>query len=220
MNKNKIKAFATAMLGALFLYSIALNLQSSNHLFSLQGMCATYSSATADRDGEMRIEVIELETIRYVRDLNREAALETELNHWRDKYIQHVSVPGFTYVGKFRITGYCSGPICTGKYAASRIWTGNREIAITASGAVAEVGITVAVDTDIIPWGTAIYIEGLGIRIAQDVGGSVRGRHIDVFFGGHSGAHEEALEWGSQYRAVWIVDGSSINGMIYTIVGR
>jgi|GEM_PF-1031435 len=209
MSKRKIRASATSILAALCLFSIALNIRFSNNLFLTHSEANPYAisdSGTADGSAEIQIEAIELETVRYVRDLEQEVALEAELNYWRDKYTQHISVPGFTYIGEFRITGYCSGPRCTGRYAATRSWVGDREIAITASGAVAEIGITVAVDTALIPWGTVLYIEGLGVRIAQDVGGAVRGRHIDMFFGGHRGAHEEALEWGSQRRAVWIIE--------------
>jgi len=138
---------------------------------------------------------------RYIRDFTYEAELLAELNYWVDKYWERVSVPGFTYFGTFRVTAYCSCEICCGHYAINRPWVGNREIAITASGAVAEVGITVAVDPDYIPWGTVLYIEGLGVRIAQDRGGAVNGRHLDVFFG----SHQEALEWGNQHRAVWVI---------------
>ena len=132
---------------------------------------------------------IKVDIVRYVRNFSYEAILQEEVQYCLTKYKNIVDIPRFTYIGKFRITGYCSSELCTGKYGLNRPWVGGREIAITASGAVAEVGITIATDPSVIPFGTVVYIEGLGIRIAQDVGGAVRNNHIDVFFR----THEEAL---------------------------
>lgn len=73
-------------------------------------------------------------------------------------------------LGRFKLTAY-SGP-----------QLGQAE-PITASGMVARAGRTVAVDPKIIPLGSKIYIEGLGERIAEDVGGGIKGHHIDVYLG-------------------------------------
>ena len=40
---------------------------------------------------------------------------------------------------------------------------------------------TIAVDPRVIPLGTTVYIDGLGYFRAEDTGGGVIGRHIDVF---------------------------------------
>jgi len=50
----------------------------------------------------------------------------------------------------------------------------------TATGTTATAGRTIAVDPKVIPYGTKVYIEGYGIRIAEDCGG-FRGNHIDIF---------------------------------------
>ncbi|HWE60446.1 MAG TPA: 3D domain-containing protein [Chloroflexota bacterium] len=63
----------------------------------------------------------------------------------------------------FTITGYVA--------------TGNR----TATGTWPQVGRTVAVDPSVIPLGSTVYIQGLGVFRAEDTGGAVIGRHIDVF---------------------------------------
>ena len=42
-------------------------------------------------------------------------------------------------------------------------------------------GVTIAVDKSVISLGSYIYIEGTGCRIAQDIGGKIKGNHIDVF---------------------------------------
>lgn len=73
-------------------------------------------------------------------------------------------------LGRFKLTAY-SGP-----------QLGQAE-PITATGTSARAGRTVAVDPKVIPLGSKIYIEGLGERIAEDVGGGVKGNHIDVYLG-------------------------------------
>lgn len=51
----------------------------------------------------------------------------------------------------------------------------------TAMGTIPSSERTVAVDPRIIPFGTKLYIEGLGERIAEDTGASIKGRQLDVF---------------------------------------
>lgn len=66
--------------------------------------------------------------------------------------------------------------------------TGNR----TKTGTWPEVGRTVAVDPKVIPLGTRVYIEGHGWRVAEDVGGMIRGSKIDLYVG----SEEEAMQFG------------------------
>ena len=69
----------------------------------------------------------------------------------------------------------------------------------TASGA--PVGSeTVAVDPSVIPLGSRIYVDGAGPRIAQDTGGAIRGRRLDIWE--PSGA--QCADWGVQSRQVWM----------------
>ncbi|GEM_PF-2573676 len=53
----------------------------------------------------------------------------------------------------------------------------------TAARTCAEAGRTVAVDRRVVPLGADLIIEGVGARVAEDTGGRVKGRHIDVFRG-------------------------------------
>ncbi|MGE0683016.1 MAG: 3D domain-containing protein [Candidatus Binatia bacterium] len=51
----------------------------------------------------------------------------------------------------------------------------------TATGTLPKVGRTVAVDPRIIPLGSRIYIAGIGERIAEDTGGKIKGKKLDLF---------------------------------------
>ena len=87
-------------------------------------------------------------------------------------------------------TAYCPCEKCCG------VWAENRPngIVYTASGAVAQEGVTIAADWDIYPPGTVLYIEGLGEYTVQDRGGAIKGLKIDVYFENH----EDALQFGRQ----------------------
>lgn len=153
----------------------------------------------------------------------RNAALENRINdlegqriiysarleNWQDRAIQDEEVidqlqnaagenalpDGLTkeYAGKFLCTAYCTEEyqhICgTG--------TG-----ITASGAPVTAGLTVAADESL-PFGTVLYIEGIGVRVVQDRGVAIQGNKLDVAV---SGSHEDALAWsGYGEHRVWII---------------
>ena len=69
----------------------------------------------------------------------------------------------------------------------------------TASGAPTSLA-TVAVDPRIIPLGTTIYIQGVGVRVAEDTGGAIIGHRLDIW----EPSYAACLAWGVQSRAVSI----------------
>ncbi len=90
-------------------------------------------------------------------------------------------------LGIFKLTAYCGGHCCNGKWAGK-----------TSTGVKPIEGITIAVDPKIIPYGTEVYINGQ-VYIAQDCGGLIKNKRIDVYFE----SHEEALEFGVKYADVY-----------------
>ncbi|ARU63288.1 hypothetical protein CBW65_21610 [Tumebacillus avium] len=71
----------------------------------------------------------------------------------------------------------------------------------TASGGAAGPG-TIAVDPNVIPLGTKLYIEGYGYGVASDVGGSIKGNRIDI----HFDTREQALQFGRRAVTVHILN--------------
>lgn len=73
------------------------------------------------------------------------------------------------------LTAYTAGFESTGKTPS------HPQYGITASGAKVKDNHTIAVDPNVIPLGTYVYIEGLGIRKAEDTGSAIKGNKIDVY---------------------------------------
>ena len=107
--------------------------------------------------------------------------------------------PTIIFLGDFTITYYCSCEKCCGKWAQNRPVVDGKEIVYTASGEIAEDGVTIAVDTDVIPFGTTVYIEGVGYRTAQDTGSSIKGNHIDVYMDSHEAAKQAGIHTAQVY---------------------
>ncbi len=97
------------------------------------------------------------------------------------------SSSGTTYLGRFKLTGYCSCAICTGQ------WSGGN----TASGTTPTAGRTIAMGG--VPFGTKLMINGQ-IYTVEDRGTAYG--HVDVFCSSHS----EALSFGVQYADVYQVN--------------
>ena len=103
-------------------------------------------------------------------------------------------------LGVFCLTAYCPCSKCCGKYAKDRPIDENGDvIVITASGARAYAGTTVAVDPSVIRFGTTLQING-HTYVAQDSGASIVNNRIDIYFDDH----QEAWDFGVQFAEVFI----------------
>ena len=100
------------------------------------------------------------------------------------------------------VTGYCNCGQCCGwewsetecgqpVYSYGPMKGKPKEVGRTARGTLARKG-TVAADPKVFPFGTRLVVPGYGTGTVEDVGGAIKGRHIDVWFP----SHEEAVQWG------------------------
>lgn len=82
------------------------------------------------------------------------------------------------YVSATAYTAFCSG--CSGTTATGIDLRANPDSKV------------VAVDPNVIPLGTKLYVEGYGYAVAGDTGGAIKGKHVDLFMP----STEDALQWG------------------------
>lgn len=97
--------------------------------------------------------------------------------------------PEMTYLGSWKVTGYDLCARCCGNTRG-----------LTASGEKAKVGVTCAGPKSL-PFGTRIWIDGIGERVVQDRGGAVNGQHIDVLCNNH----DECYALTGSYN-VWLIE--------------
>lgn len=103
-------------------------------------------------------------------------------------------------LGEFRLTAYCACEKCCGKWALNRpVDESGETIVYTASMKRAESGWTIAADTDVLPFGTKVWIDGHEYEV-QDRGGAIKGNRIDIYFD----THEEVCQFGVQYKDVFV----------------
>ncbi len=103
-------------------------------------------------------------------------------------------------LGEFKLTAYCSCEKCCGQWALNRpVDEEGHQIVIGASGEELVEGVSIAVDKEVIPYGTTVLINDREY-IAHDCGGAIKDNRIDVYFGNH----QDALEFGVQHAEVFM----------------
>ncbi len=93
-------------------------------------------------------------------------------------------------LGYFTVTAYCDCEKCVGRWAG---------LMTTATGTTPIQGHTIAADTDVLPFGTIVYIDGVPYTV-EDCGGAVKGRKIDIYFDSHA----DAVAFGKQQKEIFI----------------
>ena len=141
-----------------------------------------------------------------------QALAATEVPHYVDKPVPWVADPlpvlppeeepepeqpqPLPCLGEFKVSHYCACELCCGDYSDG----------YTSTGTVATEGRTIAVDPDVIPYGTEVvllYSDGtVGHYIAEDCGGSIKDNRIDVYMDNH----KDALAAGIKTAEVYIVE--------------
>ena len=95
------------------------------------------------------------------------------------------------YLGNFRITHYCPCSICNGGWGNGTAWAG-----------VITPGQTIGVNPNVIAPLSWVYIEGYGMRRAEDTGSGIGTNHIDIAVENH----DTVLKLGTVYRDVYLVE--------------
>ena len=105
-------------------------------------------------------------------------------------------------IGEFLLTGYDDCPLCQEEFVGT-----------TALGVAPTVQHTVAVDPKVIPLGSHLLIDGIEY-VAEDVGGAIKGYHIDIFVGSHEETFADfcnktaevyLIKWKRLYRRFYFV---------------
>ena len=93
-------------------------------------------------------------------------------------------------LGTFVLTAYCPCRACSGKY-------GNH----TSTGTIARANHTVAADNRVLKAGTWVIINNKLYRV-EDVGGAVKGKHIDIYVNTHPETFTLGFDYANVYLAV------------------
>jgi len=103
-----------------------------------------------------------IDEIKALRQENRE--LYNRMSDWLNEWdVQEKEVTGYAPLDCWAKEGMC--------------YAGNPSI--TASGQQVVIGRTIAAGPDV-PFGTKVWIKGIGFRVVQDRGGRIGNEHIDV----------------------------------------
>lgn len=131
--------------------------------------------------------------------------VKANLNTDKDNILSNFNkdAQNVVFAGRFKLTAYCPCERCCDEYAENRPIDKNGQMIVeTATGANAYENHTIAVDPKVIPYGTIVVIERNGVYykyIAEDCGGAIKNKRIDIFFNSHTTACEFGVRYGKVY---------------------
>jgi 3D (Asp-Asp-Asp) domain-containing protein len=138
-----------------------------------------------ETEEDKEIESNEIEVVMAIEEETKEEETEAKAE------IETVELtPDMINLGEFKLTAYCKCEVCCGK------WTNHP----TASGVMPTENHTIAVDTNVIPFGTKVMIDGI-VYVAEDTGSAIKGNRIDIYMPDH----KSALEFGVRHKNVFKV---------------
>lgn len=129
------------------------------------------------------------DTLNQIMDLRQEVdEVKESIDNAGKVAVRRQNTANTTSIGEYTITHYCPCKSCCGKTDG-----------ITATGTVATADRTIAVDPSVIPYGTEVIIDGK-TYVAEDCGGAIKGRKIDIYVD----SHQEAINRGRVTREVFL----------------
>lgn len=130
---------------------------------------------------------------------------ETARTEHKEPATEETPPTEYKEVIEVKATAYCLCKKCCGKSET------HPEYGVTASGLKIVPGTNmkvIAVDPNLVPLGTKVYVEGLngaadyGYAIAADTGSAIKNKKIDLYMD----THAASLKWGVKNVKVYIID--------------
>lgn len=104
-------------------------------------------------------------------------------------------------LGEFKLTAYCSCQRCCNEWALNRpVDKDGNEIVYGSTGETLIEGVSIAVDPNVILYGSEVIIDGQ-TYIAHDTGGAIKGNRIDLYYS----SHQDAINHGVKYAEVFLI---------------
>lgn len=161
-------------------------------VISVVALSITYNSKQTLQKENMKLKeeigTIEEEKLKVEEDYRNLVDGFNDLNEAYSKLkVEYDNLPKWRALGIYKITNYCGCYECNGQWVGSPTKLGTNYIE----------GRTVGVDTDYIPLGSKIMIDG-HVYVAEDTG-SFNGQVIDVYVDDHS-------KFDMKYKEVYILE--------------
>ena len=153
-------------------------------------------------------ENVEEERVIVEENVSQETIVNEEIKEEKkEEIVKNIEIPPEEYkeILEVKATAYCLCKKCCGKSES------HPEYGVTASGLKIIPGTNmkvIAVDTNVVPLGSRVYVEGLngasdyGYAIASDTGSAIKNKKIDLYMD----THEQARKWGVKNVKLYVIE--------------